>query len=120
MYDHLVCGVTLTNDSWCQEDPRVGIHEHAQAIDRTLDHIAYVDQRYRYTEGDTHFYSEPHPVRCGHFNSAQGGTVLCDECEAEAKQRYPQGWRYYPGDICDHGRYTGGCGIDWMCQECEG
>lgn len=26
---------------------------------------------------------------------------------------------YYDGDICPHGVYVGGCGIDWMCQWCE-
>jgi hypothetical protein len=35
------------------------------------------------------------------------------------KVRYPQGWNYYPGDVCCHGVYVGGCGIDWMCGPCE-
>jgi hypothetical protein len=34
-------------------------------------------------------------------------------------RQYPQGWSYYPGDICRHGIYTGGCGRDLMCWSCE-
>ena len=26
---------------------------------------------------------------------------------------------YYDGDLCVHGTYVGGCGIDWMCHWCE-
>jgi hypothetical protein len=55
-------------------------------------------------------------TQCGEWRS---GTVLCDACLAKAEQRYPQGWSYYPGDVCKHGMYTGGTGIDWMCGPCE-
>ena len=48
-----------------------------------------------------------------------GSMILCDECYAQASEDYPQGWRGYPGDTCRHGKYTGGCGIDWMCGPCE-
>lgn len=48
-----------------------------------------------------------------------GSMVLCDACLAQAEKDYPQGWRGYPGDTCRHGRYTGGCGVDWMCGPCE-
>ncbi len=43
----------------------------------------------------------------------------CDNCRAYMDQAYPQGWEYYAGDTCKHGRYVGGCGIDWMCPSCE-
>lgn len=26
---------------------------------------------------------------------------------------------YYDGDHCEHGKYVGGCGIDWMCEWCD-
>jgi hypothetical protein len=26
---------------------------------------------------------------------------------------------FYDGDFCEHGKYVGGCGIDWMCYWCE-
>jgi len=46
------------------------------------------------------------------------GRLRClNECALEAK--YPQGWRDYPGDICGHGVYVGGCGVDHMCFKCE-
>jgi hypothetical protein len=35
------------------------------------------------------------------------------------REEYPQGWQSYPGDICPHGRYVGGVGIDHMCGFCE-
>lgn len=83
-------------------------------------HVAYVDQKYRYTTDDgVDVYSDPRPVYCGDWSTLQGGTVLCDECEDELKARYPQGWHYYPGDVCPHGVYTGGVGIDLMCPVCE-
>jgi hypothetical protein len=54
--------------------------------------------------------------RCGDWD---GGRVLCDRHNAEYGRTYPQGWRHYPGDVCPHGKYTGGSGIDWMCGQCE-
>jgi hypothetical protein len=49
-----------------------------------------------------------------------GGTLeLCDRHLAAAELRYPQGWQYYPGDVCRHGNYVGGSGADYMCGPCE-
>lgn len=58
----------------------------------------------------------PDPT-CGTWRD--GGLVLCDQHLAQASRDYPQGWNYYPGDVCPHGKYTGGSGIDWMCGACE-
>lgn len=56
-------------------------------------------------------------IPCGTY---QGGAVqLCDNCYDQAKIDYPQGWIGYPGDICSHGVYIGGCGADLMCESCE-
>ena len=57
------------------------------------------------------------PVPCGEW--WDGGTVLCQPHYELYCRDYPQGWRYYPGDVCKHGTYTGGCGIDWICGPCE-
>ena len=43
----------------------------------------------------------------------------CNPCMAYYTERYPQGWSYYAGDICDHGMYTGGIGYDYMCGYCD-
>ena len=49
-----------------------------------------------------------------------GGTrLMCDRCEKRAIREFPQGWKFYPGDVCEHGRYVGGCGADLMCSACE-
>jgi hypothetical protein len=55
---------------------------------------------------------------CGSWVTGEGKTY-CTPHEAEMNQRYPQGWRYYPGDVCRHGKYVGGCGVDLMCGACE-
>jgi len=47
------------------------------------------------------------------------GYDYCVPCTTYFEKRYPQGWRYYAGDVCMHGTYVGGCGIDWMCGGCE-
>jgi len=57
-------------------------------------------------------------VKCGttyatHYN-------YCKPCLERYEETYPQGWRYYAGDVCVHGTYTGGVGVDWMCGACEG
>lgn len=57
------------------------------------------------------------PVPCGEW--FDGGIVLCDHHTALASADYPQGWAYYPGDVCPHHKYTGGSGVDWMCGPCE-
>lgn len=48
-----------------------------------------------------------------------GEVQLCDLHLKDAEKNYPQGWRAYPGDVCPHGKYTGGSGIDRMCGYCE-
>jgi hypothetical protein len=55
--------------------------------------------------------------RCGRFLS--GYVQLCNECTEKYEEMYPQGWRHYPGDTCEHGVYVGGCGADYMCGRCE-
>lgn len=64
-----------------------------------------------FTEYDTE------PVPCGTWYD--GGKVYCDEHEKAYEEMYPQGWAHYPGDICPHGKYTGGSGADIMCGPCE-
>jgi hypothetical protein len=54
---------------------------------------------------------------CGSWRA--GTMVFCDRCQRRYEREYPQGWRGYPGDVCKHGRYTGGCGADLMCGACE-
>lgn len=55
---------------------------------------------------------------CGTWVTGDG-RALCDRHETQAQADYPQGWRYYPGDVCEHGVYVGGSGIDRMCGACE-
>ena len=57
------------------------------------------------------------PVPCGIWYD--GGNVYCDDHERLFAEEYPQGWAHYPGDICPHGKYTGGSGRDIMCGACE-
>jgi hypothetical protein len=57
-------------------------------------------------------------VPCGAWYA--GEKYLCNECERKARQAFPQGWRYTPGDVCPHGHYIGGCGPDYICGRCEG
>jgi hypothetical protein len=86
---------------------------------KTDKHVAYMHQRYMYTdENNVHQYTPEHPVYCRDWRD--GRMVLCDTCEVQAKKDYPQGWDYYPGDRCEHGKYVGGCGPDIMCGKCEG
>jgi len=56
-------------------------------------------------------------VMCRDYQA--GEQQLCDYHARVAEIEYPQGWRGYPGDICRHGMYTGGSGVDWMCGPCE-
>jgi hypothetical protein len=56
-------------------------------------------------------------VPCGNWYG--GEQQLCEKCVRRAEREYPQGWRYYPGDVCRHGVYTGGIGVDRMCGRCE-
>ena len=48
-----------------------------------------------------------------------GEQLLCDRCVSAEEMRYPQGWRYRPGNVCRHGVYVGGVGVDYMCGRCE-
>lgn len=62
-----------------------------------------------------YFYNMPLAVeRCANRFWGEVETL-----QKQAKERYPQGWQYYPGDTCPHGVYVGGCGIDHMCMACE-
>lgn len=56
-------------------------------------------------------------IKCGSWWA--GEQCLCDSCTAKFNRLYPQGWKYYPGDVCPHGYYVGGSGIDYMCPICE-
>jgi hypothetical protein len=74
---------------------------------------------YVYTDDlNVNHYREGTPLRCGEWGP-NGGREYCDRHNAELTRRYPQGWQAYPGDTCEHGRYIGGCGPDYMCPECE-
>lgn len=81
-----------------------------------------------YIRTSTHSWWEPAVYKCekcgGEYdndgcsvNQDNGGYHgVCNDCWAKT---YPQGWRAYPGDTCEHGKYTGGCGVDWICHWCE-
>jgi len=61
----------------------------------------------------------PMQTYCG-STSPSGDVALCDTCRANLEQRYPQGWRNTPGDLCKHGTYIGDAyGPDYMCHYCE-
>lgn len=62
--------------------------------------------------------STPAMGECGTYFG--GRQVLCRPCTEMAERKYPQGWVGYPGDVCPHGRYTGGNGADLICGACEG
>lgn len=47
------------------------------------------------------------------------GEKTCAKCEPFYELLFPQGWSYYPGDVCEHGVYVGGVGADYMCLPCE-
>lgn len=66
-------------------------------------------------DGYTTYDTEPVP--CGEW--FDGAQVFCQAHEKAFIEMYPQGWAYYPGDICPHGKYTGGSGVDIMCGPCE-
>tara|TARA_Y100000310_G_C20440476_1_gene695860 strand:+ start:120 stop:629 length:510 start_codon:yes stop_codon:yes gene_type:complete len=57
-------------------------------------------------------------TKCG-TSYGTGSLYYCDPCNDYYKRLYPQGWHYYAGDVCDHGTYVGGVGVDWMCGYCE-
>ncbi|MDP8268227.1 MAG: hypothetical protein P9L97_05810 [Candidatus Tenebribacter davisii] len=57
--------------------------------------------------------------KCG-TTGVNGERLMCQECENEFKEQYPQGWRNTPGDICPHGNYVGDAyGPDYLCGKCE-
>ena len=81
-------------------------------------HIVYTLDQYTHTDADgVDHYEEGRPVYCGDYERST--MVLCDKHQAEAEERYPQRWAYYPGDTCVHGVYVGGSGPDLICQDCE-
>lgn len=57
------------------------------------------------------------PDHCG--KPSVFGYRYCQPCLEYYEERFPQGWKYYAGDVCMHGQYTGGCGADLMCGGCE-
>lgn len=59
-------------------------------------------------------------LRCG-STSIHGGTLQCEHCEKSDNRRYPQGWRYSPGDTCKHGTYMGSHedNDEVLCGACE-
>ena len=57
-------------------------------------------------------------VKCG-TSYGMDSLYYCRPCVVYYEYRYPHGWYYYAGDICDHGMYTGGIGYDHMCGYCE-
>lgn len=59
----------------------------------------------------------PIETACGKWWA--GERMFCSSCESAYLEKYPQGWVGYPGDVCRHGRYVGGCGIDHICPQCE-
>lgn len=65
------------------------------------------------------YYDKVRMIPCGTEYDEYGHSILCDKCKTKYLEQYPQGWRYYPGDVCPHGVYVGGCGVDWMCGRCE-
>lgn len=56
-------------------------------------------------------------IECGEYD--RNGQQFCPRCLSILRLEYPQGWSYYPGDVCRHGKYVGGCGADIMCGRCE-
>ena len=62
-------------------------------------------------------YGRAVTVTCG--KTWAGEMHMCPSCEAKALITYPQGWKYVPGDLCQHGHYVGGMLEDNMCPECE-
>lgn len=78
-------------------------------------HPSNVERKGRYIPEDDMF--EWVSVPCGEWYD--GAQRFCDDHERLFEQDHPQGWAYYPGDVCIHGKYTGGCGPDLMCGYCE-
>jgi hypothetical protein len=60
---------------------------------------------------------EPIEGTCGKYYGGQ--ELLCEDCKKRALEKYPQGWMCYPGDVCKHGTYVGGSGVDYLCGPCE-
>lgn len=95
---------------------------------------AYCHGVYRFKLWRWHLRHKPQPNGCGYADPKEvkaglvrwrcggwrDGRELCWVCAKLAHKMYPQGWRYYPGDICEHRVYVGGCGADCMCGVCEG
>lgn len=59
------------------------------------------------------------PIACGNTD-IHGNQHICNKCQEELSEQYPQGWRHTPGDVCCHGTYVGDAGgVDYLCGECE-
>lgn len=72
--------------------------------------VQYIPTGYHYKE---------HLSVCG-STGIRGQQLVCDECLKEESERYPQGWKDVPGDICKHGKYVGDAGgPDYICGLCE-
>ena len=56
-------------------------------------------------------------IGCERFGDVPFNTAM-NKAEAKLKKRFPQGWKYYPGDVCSHGIYVGG-EYDCACPACE-
>ncbi|MDA3808612.1 MAG: hypothetical protein PF440_11960 [Thiomicrorhabdus sp.] len=58
-------------------------------------------------------------ARCG-TTGIHGQILHCESCQKIAENKYPQGWRHVPGDLCPHGNYIGDAGgPDILCGQCE-
>ena len=64
-----------------------------------------------------HEYENGMTQKCGESNGWE--LMFCKFCEKQNEEKFPQGWTFYPGDVCEHGNYVGGCGADYMCGQCE-
>ena len=67
-------------------------------------------------DGELEYLTDTTP--CGEVRPG-AGVMFCAAHLKLIEEEYPQGWDYYPGDICKHGKYVGGMGVDHMCQLCE-
>lgn len=54
-------------------------------------------------------------TQCG-TTDIWGARAQCEDCMEEETKRYPQGWKFHPGDTCPHGNYTGS---GHLCGACE-
>ena len=68
----------------------------------------------------TQVFKQMRQLPCeGNHPTSVLGDGTCEHCGPLYEKVYPQGWAYYPGDVCKHGTYVGGSGYDLMCGPCE-